>query len=260
MADGREAVYNWQSDDDMSGFFYNLGRQLGRRAVPAIRKSAWIWKGLTGTEEESRRAERALGETMVVEVRAATEPANDPEMSAWLNHLCGRLEQRLRSPHHKFHCDLIRAAEPNAMALPGGFLFVSTSLVDLCERRPDELAFVIGHEMAHVVCGHAWERTIHQAGLNVVSVVASRTGPVGAWLRQQGIQLLSSAHSRGGELEADELGVRLAAAAGFGAAGALSLLRRLERFGPDAISLGQYFASHPPAADRIASLSKAIAE
>jgi predicted Zn-dependent protease len=243
------------TDHNMGGLFYNLGRQLGRRAVPAIRKSGWIWKGLAGSEEEARRAERALGEALAVEVRAATERANAPETSALVADLCRRLEERLRPPHHRFHCDVLRAGEPNAMALPGGFIFLSTSLVDLCERRPDELAFVIGHEMAHVVRGHAWDRTVQQTGLQALSVVASRAGPVGAWLRQQGMQLLLSAHSRDGELEADELGARLAAAAGFSTAGALSLLRRLEHFGPDPAALGQYFASHPPASDRIARLT-----
>ncbi len=239
----------------MSGLFYNLGRQLGRRAVPVIRKSGWIWKGLTGSEEEARRAERGLGEALAVEVRAATEPANDPESSALVNDLCHHLEQRLRAPHHRFHCEIVRAGSPNAMALPGGFLFVSDSLVDLCEREPSELAFVIGHEMAHVVRGHAWDRTIQQVGLNAVSVVAARTSPVGTWLRQRGMQLLMSAYSRGGELEADELGTRLVAAAGYDTAGALSLLRRLERLGPNTAALGQYFASHPPAAERIARLT-----
>lgn len=239
----------------MSGFFYNLGRQLGRRAVPTIRKSGWIWKGLTGSEEEARRAERALGEALAVEVRAATEPANDPEMSGLLKDLCHRLEQRLRAPHHQFHCDLIRAGAPNAMALPGGFIFLSKSLVDLCERQPNELAFVIGHEMAHVVRGHAWDRMIQQTGVQAVAVVTSRTSALGAWLRQQGLQLLLSAHSRDGELEADELGVRLAAAAGYDTAGALSLLRRLEHYGPDAAPLGEYFASHPPPVERIARLT-----
>lgn len=239
----------------MSGFFYNLGRKVGRRAVPTLRKSGWIWKGLTGTEEEARRAERALGEALAVEVRTAAQPANDPDASALIDDLCRRLEQKLRSPHYAFRCELMRSGAPNAMALPGGFLFLSHSLLDLCERRPDELAFVIGHEMGHVVRGHAWDRTFNQTALQAVSVVASGTGPVGAWLRQQGMQLLLSAHSRDGEVEADELGVRLAAAAGFDPAGAISLLRQLERLGPDPSVLGQYFASHPPAAERIARLA-----
>jgi len=239
----------------MGGLFYNLGRQIGRRAVPAIRKSGWIWKSLAGSAEEARRAERAFGEALTVEVRAAAELANDPEMSVLVNDICQRLEQCLRPPHHRFHCDILRAGEPNAMALPGGFIFLSTSLVDLCERKPDELAFVVGHEMAHVVRGHAWDRMIQQTGLQALSAVASRGGPIGAWLRQQGMQSLLSAHSRDGELEADELGARLAVAAGFSAAGGLSLLRRLERFGADAAALGRYFASHPPASDRIARLT-----
>lgn len=239
----------------MSGFFYNLGRKVGRRVVPTIRKSGWILKGLTGTEEEARRAERALGEALAVEVRAATPPADDPEASALVENLCQRLEQNLRVPHHAFHGDLTRADAPNAMALPGGFIFLSVSLLDLCERRPEELAFVLGHEMAHVVRGHAWDRTFSQTALQAVSVVTSGSGPVGTWLRLQGMQLLLSAHSRDSEMEADELGVRLAAAAGFDPAGAISLLRRLERLGPNPSVLGQYFASHPPAAERIARLA-----
>lgn len=239
----------------MSGFFYNLGRKVGRRAVPTIRKSGWIWKGLTGTEEEARQAERALGEALAVEVRAAKPPACDPEATRLIEDLCRRLEHKLRPPHHGFHCELMHSSHPNAMALPGGFVFLSHSLVDLCERKPDELAFVIGHEMAHVVRGHAWDRTFNQTALQAVSVVTSGAGPVGAWLRHQGMQLLLSAHARDSEMEADELGVRLAAAAGFDTAGAISLLRRLQLLGPDPSVLGQYFASHPPAADRIARLT-----
>ena len=39
-----------KTDFDVSGFFFNLGRQLGRKTVPALQKSKWIWDGLTGTE------------------------------------------------------------------------------------------------------------------------------------------------------------------------------------------------------------------
>ena len=109
--------------------------------------------------------------------------------------------------------------------------------------------------MAHVVRGHAWERTFSQTALQAAAAVAAPAGSLGAWLRQQGLQLLLSAHSREGELEADELGLRLAAAARFNTAGAIALLHRLERYGPDPAALGQYFASHPPAAERIAQLT-----
>jgi Zn-dependent protease with chaperone function len=140
------------------------------------------------------------------------------------------------------------------MALPGGFVFISHSLVDLCERRPEELAFVIGHEMGHVIRGHAWDRMVNQTMLNAASVVILRAGVLGGWLRNSGMKLLQSAYARDCELEADELGLRLASAARFAPGGAIALLRRIERLAADPASLGQYFASHPPASERIARL------
>jgi beta-barrel assembly-enhancing protease len=238
----------------MSGFFYNLGRQLGRGVVPAARKSKWIWDGLTGSEEESLRAERAMGASLAAQLRTATEAPGDPETSRLVNDLCQRLESRVRGARRGFHCDVIRSDFPNAMALPGGYLFFSQSLIDLCERNPDELAFVIGHEMAHVIRGHAWDRMIGQTALRAASAAASRAGALGGWLRQTGVQLLQSAYGRDGELEADELGLRLAAAGAFNPAGAITLLRRVERLQSVTNSLGHYFASHPPASDRIAAL------
>ena len=243
----------------MSGFFYNLGRHVGRAAVPTIRKSKWIWDGLTGTEEEALRAEAAFGSALAIELRGATERVNDPQMTALLSDLCARLAACARDKRRAFRCEAIRDDSPNAMALPGGFIFVSHSLVNLCERRPEELAFVIGHEMAHIIREHAWNRMVKEVASKVlsraVSVIAARAGPLGGWLRDKGMVLLQSAHSQDHEQEADELGLHLVAAAGFAPGGAIALLQRIERLDPQRTGLGQYFASHPPAAERIARLT-----
>ena len=240
---------------DVSGFFYNLGRHVGRAAVPTIRKSKWIWDGLTGTEEEALRAEAAFGSALAVELRAATEPMRDPQMAALVGDLCRRLSACVKDKRRAFRCEAIRDDSPNAMALPGGFVFVSHSLVELCEHCPDELAFVIGHEMAHIIRGHAWDRMLNQAASRAFSVIAARAGPLGGWLRQKGMVLLQSAHSQDSELEADEQGLRLATAAGFAPGGAIALLQRIERLGLKHAELGQYFASHPPPAERLARLA-----
>ncbi|MCX7827501.1 MAG: M48 family metalloprotease, partial [Verrucomicrobiae bacterium] len=185
---------------NMSGFFYNLGRRIGRAAVPTIRKSKWIWEGLTGTDEEALRAEASFGSALAVELRAATKPVGDPQVTALVSDLCQRLKVCVRDKRRAFRCEAIRDDSPNAIGLPGGFVFVSDSLVNLCERRPDELAFVIGHEMAHIIRRHAWNRMLNQAASRAVSVLAARAGPLGGWLRQNGLALLQSAHSRDSEL------------------------------------------------------------
>lgn len=237
----------------MSGFFYNLGRHLGHKAVPAIRKSKWIWDGLAGDEAEALRAEVALGANMAAELRTTFAMAPEQEGQA-LREICARLGACVRDQRRSFCCEVFRDRFANAMALPGGFIFISDSLVVLCERRPDALGFVLGHEMAHVIRRHAWDRMLNEAVLRAASLATARVGQVGAWLQQQGLKLLGSAHSREQELEADELGLRLAGAAGLGLEGAMSILRRLQGFGPNPIGMGQYLASHPPAAERIAAL------
>ena len=249
-----------EREDVMSGLFYNIGRRMGRAAVPLIRKSRWVWKGLTGSDEEALRAEHSLGRALAVEVRNSMAPVDDPALARLLKALCERLQAQVRDSGRSFYCEAIQADSPNAMALPGGFIFLSESLASLCERNPDELAFVIGHEMGHILHGHAWTRMINQTALQTVSVVAARTGPLGAWLRHKGLDVLQSAHDRDCEDEADDLGLHLAQAAGFNPAGALQLLRRIEGLGQEPSVLGQYLASHPPAASRRARLAAYLRE
>jgi predicted Zn-dependent protease len=239
----------------MSGLFYNLGRRLGRAAVPAIRKGRWIWDGLTGNEEDALRAERSLGAALATEVRASTAPGL-PADTALVQDIGCRLSKGVPDRRRRWRIEVIVADDPNAMALPGGFLFVSHALLDLCDRRREELAFVLGHEMAHVLLGHAWDRMINQSALRAASVVVARAGPLGPWLRQNGLQLLQSAHARDCEFEADREGLRLVVHAGYDSAGGVQLFRRLEGLGSDPAGLGQYFASHPPAAERMAKLKR----
>lgn len=222
--------------------------------MPVIRKTKWIYDGLAGDEEQALRAEKAMGSALAAELRAVTQPANDPAVTTLVGELCQRLSACVRDKRRTFHCEVIHGDSPNAMALPGGFIFVSHSLVDLCEHRPDEMAFVIGHEMAHIIRRHAWERMVNETMLRAASVVTARAGVLGGWLRQNGLGLLQNAHARNSELEADELGFRLAIAARFAPDGAIALLRRIECLGADPGVLGQYFASHPPASERIARL------
>ncbi len=236
----------------MSDFFYNLGRNMGRKSLPALRKGKWIWSSLTGSEEEALRAEIELGKSMAVELRAVTEPSSDPESSALVNALSQRLSACVRDKRRTFHCEVIRETYPNAIALPGGFVFLSHTLLQLCERNPDELAFVIAHEMAHILEGHAWDRMLNDAALKMFSTVASRAGAAGGWLQQKGMLLLRSAFSQDSEREADRLGIRHVIAAGFDPVGAVRLFQRLESLVREQSELGQYFASHPAPAERSA--------
>jgi len=241
----------------MSGLFFELGRKLGRAAIPAARQTKWVWTSLTGTEADSLRAEADLGRTLAAQLRLELGAADSTADAELVREICRRLSARVRNKARRFQAEVMRTGAPTALALPGGFIFVDVSLLSLCERQPDEVAFVVGHEMAHVIRGHAFDRFITQVGLGVVSSLLSR-GALNPWLRQTGLQLLQSSYSQDNELEADELGARLAQAAGCHPAGAFRLLARLGQRQGAAQGPADWFSSHPPAAQRAANLKAAL--
>ncbi len=241
--------------DLMSSFFENLGRKLGRAAVPTYHKSKWIWQGLTGSEEDAIRAEKDLGETLATELRQSSEILHEPDLLHWIRGICHQLEKSVGQTGFQYHCELMKGDHPSIICLPGGFLFVSRSLVEFCEGSVDEVAFVIAHETAHVIRRHTWDRMIQQSALRAASFAAGRAGLLSGWLRQQGLPMLRSAHSKEFEFEADQDGIGLIRAAGYDPEAAVSFLRRIERLGTDPELLGEYLASHPAPGERISRLS-----
>ncbi len=239
----------------MSSFFENLGRKLGRAAVPTYRKSKWIWEGLTGTEGEALKAERDLGKTLAAELRLATEILDEPELLKWIRGICHRLEESVDQEGFTYHCELMQAEHPSTIGLPGAYLFVSQSLIEFCEHDLDEIAFVIAHETAHVIRRHTWDRMVQQSALRAASFAAGRAGVLSGWVRQQGLPMLRSAHSKEFEFVADQDGVGLVRAAGYDPRGAISFLKRIERMGTDPEVLGEYLASHPAPEERIGRLN-----
>jgi predicted Zn-dependent protease len=107
--------------------------------------------------------------------------------------------------------------------------------------------------MAHVIRGHAMDRIIRNSAIATASRTIPVRGFLAGWLRNVGVQFLESAYCRELESEADELGVRLVASAGYDAHAGVRFLRRLEEKKSSAgqFKLGRYFSSHPPFKVRI---------
>ena len=80
---------------------------------------------------------------------------------------------------------------------------MSWPLLEMCQGERDEIAFVLGHEMAHIVRRHAVDRIIKDAALSLLLRHSSGRHAVSAWLDQTGRQMLTCAYSRDNELEAD---------------------------------------------------------
>jgi predicted Zn-dependent protease len=232
--------------------FYNLGRKVG----PKVRKARWVWTSVTGTEAETIELERGVGADLAEEARLQLEPDTDPEARRLLDKTGRRVVDRVADKRRTFRFEPFLAGEPNAFALPGGYIFVSRPIMELCRWDESEVAFILGHEMSHVIKGHAIERIVMNSAISTASRAAPVRGVLGPWLKRVGVQFLETAYSRDHELEADRLGVRLARAAGYDPQAGIRLLTRLAELkaAPDPLNLGEYFSTHPTFDLRIRSI------
>ena len=146
--------------------------------------------------------------------------------------------------------------EPNALALPVGSVFVSWPLLALCQWQRDEIAFVLGHEMAHIVRQHTLNRIVKDAALSLLLRQSFGKNAASAWLSKVGRQMLGCAYSTDDELEADVFAVGLVRTAGGDALAGERLLEKLAQGAPgQSVGIaGDYLATHPPLIERIANL------
>ena len=232
--------------------FYRFGRKAGVR----FRKVKWLWESAAGSEDDAIRAEQGVGRDMAAVFLEQQPRTPDEELQAFLDGIRRELAAAVRNELHRFHVTSVEDDHPTAFALPGGFIFVARSLVELCEQDREELAFVLAHEMAHVIRRHAIDRLLREKAVSVASLAAPGRGALTSWIRKVGFQWLERAYSRDQEFEADELGMLLMQAAGFDPAGAVRLLQRLNGLDrtPDPLGLGPYLSTHPPVDDRVLKL------
>lgn len=237
----------------MGGLFYSLGRKVG----PKVRKARWMWQSIAGSEADALAVEHEVGRDLAGEIRRQLSCGRNPEMDGILAEVGRRLADCVVNKARTFNFETLEGPEPNAFALPGGFIFISRSLVDLCRHDRNEVAFILGHEMGHVIRGHAMSRIVSNSAIAVASRVAPIRGLLTGWLHRVGVQFLESAYSQDIESEADRFGVHLVAAAGYDPQACVQLLSRLAGLNSPAhpFDLGGYFSSHPPFDVRINSIN-----
>ena len=242
----------------MSKLFYNLGRKVG----PKVRKAKWIWQSMTGTKADIIKVENDVGRDLAHETRCQLKPLMDPGIEQLLGEVGPRLAECVANRHRTFSFEAVEGAEPNAFALPGGFVFITHPLIELCGADKDEVAFILGHEMAHVIRGHAMNRIISNTAISTAARITPARGLLSGWLQKVGVQFLESAYSQDLESEADKLGVRLAAAAKYNPQAAAQLLSRLADLSrpPEEFYLGSYFSSHPAYETRIKNINTMLAK
>ncbi len=231
--------------------FEMIGQRLGQKVAQA--RNAFDLMG--GTEEDSLNAEIRLGRDLAAALLKRIPLVEENETTRFAAQIGSWLGANVKEKKIPFSVRITAEREPNALALPGGAVFVSWPLLELCRGERDEIAFVVAHEMAHIVRRHnTLDRILKDAAVSLLLRKTSGRSAASDWLSKAGRQLLGGAYSSEDEWEADAFAVDLVATAG---GDALAGERFLEGLAGRVQSLGMagdYFATHPPFAERVARL------
>ncbi len=216
-------------------------------------------------------AQRLEARYVAPEDLPAAEAATLAERQRYVEAVVATLVERgrLRRPAIPYRVRVLTGGMVNAYALPGGFVSIEDSLLDLLASEA-EVAAVLGHEIAHVDLGHAIERVqvrVHAERLDVAPLTM---------IAALGDVALHAGFDDDQEAEADRRGAVYATHAGYHPEAAAAALRRLEAlYGgaekpPDRLdreiegmvrgALDDYFRTHPGGPERIARLERALRE
>ena len=195
-----------------------------------------------------------MGAQAFAEAKAKEKIDTDPKQNAYVrcvvDALVARLPAQWRST--RWETALFVDAEPNAFALPGGKVGVNTGIFTVA-RNQDELAAVLGHEIGHVVSHHHDERITRQMNAQIgVSLLGALLGSGYGQLGSEGAGVYLLRNTREQEAEADVVGQRLMADAGFDPSKAVDLWQNMMAAG--GARQPQWLSTHPDPENRIRTL------
>jgi predicted Zn-dependent protease len=213
--------------------------------------------------------DKKLGEEGKAEVEASMGIYDDPEKTKILTEIGNRLAGNLKEPPFKYQFFIVDMGEPNAFALPGGYVFFTRGILALTNSE-DELAGVMGHEIIHSNNRHAIKQRKKGILPGLLQLPGALAGAVGAQRAEKLLSPLSksgeaiiASHSRKDEYEADEEGIILSAKSGYDPKALASMLSTLTT-SVEAVTgqkeKGGYFNDHPLTPDRVKRINKGALE
>lgn len=210
----------------------------------------------------------SMAATQFEQIKQEMPISDDPEGTALVNRVSSRIARAIgpEMPEAEWEFVLFEDPSANAFAMPGGKIAVFTGLLDLVDTE-DELAAVIGHEIAHVQLRHANQRMSAELLRGIGGIVAAagtkdmedddRALILAAYGlgTQVGVML---PYSRSHETQADRLGLLIAARAGYDPRAALGFWEKMASANQQ--RMPEFLSTHPSYNTRVETLREAMPE
>ncbi len=228
-----------------------------------------LFGGFVGnTSAMTTEEEKKLGKKVLVEIEKTGYIVRDLTLQAFVERVGYSLVDYVGTTPFEFKFYVIRDLEPNAFAIPGGYIFVTTGLLVLAENQ-QELAAVLSHEISHVTHRHVAQMIERSKRLNIASVaamlaaiLAGRGGAgsqAGAAMAMATAEALALKYTREMETDADQTSLQYLLKAGYDPNGMIAFLNRIYKFSLTiAPNIPPYLVTHPAIESRISLLDNLL--
>lgn len=168
-----------------------------------------------------------------------------------------RIARVSHKPDLEYHFSAVEDKSINAMALPGGYVFITRGMLEKLTTEA-QLAAILAHEITHVVARHISANMSREIGISILlSAVTSDKTPSGVLSAADLThQILGLQYSRKDEQEADLGGLDYMVWAGYNPYGMIETMRMLEQ--EDAVRPIEFLSTHPAPQNRVAYLTQKI--
>lgn len=242
-----------------------IRRDLPRSRFPAVALLLLVLCGAfpAGASALSTEEERVLGEKFLIEIQRHFEIVDDDFVNDFLQGLGRYTLSSMEDRLFDFRFYLVKDNTLNAFAIPGGYIFIFSGLVEVMDSV-DELAAVVCHEIGHIAARHIAQRIEQNKKIGLATMagvlagVLLGAGPVAEALisgsMAAGIQAQLH-YSRNDERQADQMGFKYMKASGFDPSGMVTTLKKIDRgqwLGTDKVPA--YLLTHPTGPERMANL------
>jgi len=210
------------------------------------------------TKGLDEKDEIAVGREVAGRLLGAAPLVADPELQSYVNRVGRWIAAQTERPDLPWHFGVIDSASINAFAAPGGYVLITRGLYELLDSEA-QLAGVLGHEIGHVVRRHHITVMQKSAAISAGARIAqgNRNQFVNS-LIGTGAEVMARGLDKGAEFESDQIGVVLAARAGYSPYGLIEVLHKLSVRAGDDASLALLFKTHPHPGERLSQLGEAI--
>ncbi len=222
------------------------------------------WTKLVPAEQVEQAAAQQYGQMrQEASQKRALAPASHPQ-SIRLRAIAGRLIPHTlpwnpRAREWKWEVSLFGSKDLNAFCMPGGKIAFYYGILQRLQLSDDEVATIMGHEMAHALREHARERMGKTAATRIGAGLLSSLlglGGAGDALLNMGGQLLTLKFSREDESEADIVGMELAARGGYDPAAGVTLWQKMMKASEGAPP--EFMSTHPSGPSRIQDIESKL--